>query len=58
MNEKEMEDLRDHIALAIITGVFARESQTKLDAGDKVLLSDFIWNTADKILERRDVKRG
>jgi len=48
-----IENLRDHIALAIIAGVFSRESQTKMDVGDKVSLSDFIWNTANIILERR-----
>ena len=52
MNEKIL--LRDEIALSIISGLFARESQTKMDISDKHLLADFIWNTADIILEHWD----
>jgi len=50
-------DLRDQVAIAILTGLFARESLTSLNMGDKVRLADFAYGMADIGIERRNIKK-
>ena len=49
--------MRDKIALALISGIFSRESMKGLEANEKVTVADFIWDMADTILIRREVRR-
>jgi hypothetical protein len=52
-NYHEGMTLRDYFAAAVLNGLFSRES-TKTDREEKVLIADFAYDMADRMIKVRE----